>query len=121
MRHLDDRSPERTIQSTAGPAGCIRETWYHRGTLHSQSTDGLGPVLAARSRPGTGRDASRSTDAVGQVSQEIQSIGSTYDPSTMTSKCRWQPVDDPVVPAMATVSPSLTLCPALTTFRVLWL
>src|SRR5699024_4770405 len=66
----------------------------------------------------TAAAASREIQVTGQ---EIQSIGSTYEPSTITSKWRWQPVEDPVVPAMATVSPSLTVCPARTTFRVLWL
>src|SRR5690606_30497776 len=53
--------------------------------------------------------------------QDSQDIGSVNSPLTMTSQCRWQPVDEPVVPTLPICSPPDTVSPALTANDDRWL
>ena len=50
-----------------------------------------------------------------------QPAGSTALPLTSTSKCKWQPVELPVVPLSETTSPRFTFAPTETLRLVLWL
>ena len=45
----------------------------------------------------------------------------TYEPFCMISKCRWQPVEAPVVPEEAMTCPCLTRVPDRTLRLELWL
>jgi hypothetical protein len=47
-------------------------------------------------------------DATCRVGRNVHFIGSSCCPSLMTSKCRWHPVEDPVVPTSAITSPTRT-------------
>lgn len=44
----------------------------------------------------------------GPETVQSQPSGSTFSPSTRTSKCRWQPVEAPVEPTRAMASPRST-------------
>src|SRR5699024_4597903 len=95
------------------PASYVSSMWYSCSAFRLRAMDlrpvslGTGPSSRRVERvlertiqsTATAAAASREIQVTGQ---EIQSIGSTYEPSTITSKWRWQPVEDPVVPAMAT-------------------
>jgi hypothetical protein len=48
------------------------------------------------------------------VGSRFQLCGSVWDPFRMVSKCRWHPVEDPVVPTLAMTSPTRTDSPFLT-------
>ena len=64
---------------------------------------------APRRHPRARRSARPATAA-----PQTYSFGSTAVPFSWTSKCRWHPVDAPVVPDAATMSPRCTVWPTLT-------
>lgn len=86
------------------------------GIAHTMGLSVLLPRLG--SNLFLGRSSSWSSWEIGKRSQFD---GSVWIPLTSVSKCRWHPVDDPVVPTCAITSPTFTDSPCSTAVLSKWL